>query len=297
MAGEVTIPVAYVSGTSWFHKLHPIPKLIWAIGALVLAFSTRNPLFLSCFFLFGFLLIILAGILNNYLKVLLILLPISLSFIVLQSLAPAFPRPWISIAELGPFTIYQEGIYSGISLFLRCLAAVNFASLMILTTHPSDLFTALHRIGMPHHANFMVSTSLQLIPIVQREFIIIMSAQRSRGMKATGFSAAIPCIVPVFAGTIERIQQLSLSLASRAFGSKGLKTNIREIEASLKDYVAGIIGLGFTIAGTWYLIYYRVQLDWSEDALLPIWLSKALVVGSALIFIGTILHFWRKAKG
>ena len=50
MAGEVIIPVAYASGTSWFHKLHPIPKLIWAIGALVLAFSTRNPLFLSCFF-------------------------------------------------------------------------------------------------------------------------------------------------------------------------------------------------------------------------------------------------------
>jgi hypothetical protein len=116
-------------------------------------------------------------------------------------------------------------------------------------------------------------------------------------MKATGFSSAIPCIVPVFAGTIERIQQLSLSLASRAFGSKGLKTNIREIEASLKDYVAGIIGLGFTIAGTWCLIYYRVQLDWSEDALLPVWFSKVLVVGSALIFIGTILYFWRKAKG
>ena len=242
MAGEVIIPVAYVSGTSWFHKLHPIPKLIWAIGALVLAFSTRNPLFLSCFFLFGFLLIILAGILNNYLKVLLILLPISLSFIVLQSLAPAFPRPWVTISELGPFTIYQEGIYSGISLFLRCLAAVNFASLMILTTHPSDLFTALHKIGMPHQANFMVSTSLQLIPIVQREFIIILSAQRSRGMKSTGFSAVIPSIVPVFAGTIERIQQLSLSLASRAFGSKGLKTNIREIQATFKDYTSGIIG-------------------------------------------------------
>jgi energy-coupling factor transport system permease protein len=297
MAGEVTIPIAYVSGTSWFHKLHPIPKLIWAIGALVLAFSTRNPLFLSCFFLFGFLLIILAGILNNYLKVLLILLPISLSFIVLQSLAPAFPRPWVTISELGPFTIYQEGIYSGISLFLRCLAAVNFASLMILTTHPSDLFTALHKIGMPHQANFMVSTSLQLIPIVQREFIIILSAQRSRGMKSTGFSAVIPSIVPVFAGTIERIQQLSLSLASRAFGSKGLKTNIREIQATFKDYASGVIGLGCTFVGAWYLIYYSDQLDWSEDALLPVWFSEVLVVGSAMIFIGTILYFWRKAKG
>jgi len=136
-----------------------------------------------------------------------------------------------------------------------------------------------------------------LIPIVQREFIIILSAQRSRGMKFTGFSAAIPSIVPVFAGTIERIQQLSLSLASRAFGSKGIKTNIREVKATFKDYASGIIGLGFTFVGAWYLIYFGDELDWSEDALLPVLFSEILVVGSAIIFIGTIFFFWRKAKG
>jgi hypothetical protein len=88
-----------------------------------------------------------------------------------------------------------------------------------------------------------------------------------------------------------------LSLASRAFGSKGLKTNIREIQATFKDYTSGIIGLGCTVVGAWYLIYYSDQLDWSEDALLPVWFSEVLVVGSAIIFIGTILFFWRKAKG
>jgi hypothetical protein len=55
--------------------------------------------------------------------------------------------------------------------------------------------------------------------------------------------------------------------------------------------------LGCTFVGAWYLIYYSDQLDWSEDALLPVWFSEVLVVGSAIIFIGTILYFWRKAKG
>ena len=110
MAGEVIIPVAYASGTSWFHKLHPIPKLMWAIGALVLAFSTRNPLFLSCFFLFGFLLIILAGILKNYLKLLLILLPISLSFIVSAVTCSCLPQAMDINWRVRPFH-YLSGRY------------------------------------------------------------------------------------------------------------------------------------------------------------------------------------------
>ena len=296
MAHHLPIPVTFVPGNSWFHRLHPTPKLIWAVGALVLAFSTRNPLFLACFFFLGLLFVILAGVLTTYGRVLAILLPISLSLIVFQAIAPAFPQPWIPIARLGPFTIYQEGIYSGMSILLRSWAGVNFAALLVLTTHPSDLFTALQKLGVPHELNFMVSASIQLVPIVQREFLIILSAQRSRAMQATGFGAAIPSIVPVFAGTIDRVQQLSMSLASRAFGSKGHKTNIRDIKVSTKDYVSGIVGVAITIAGTWLLISYSEQLDWSEIAFLPGWLSVTMVVGAAVTFIGTMVYFWRKAN-
>ena len=179
---------------------------------------------------------------------------------------------------------------------MRSWAGANFAALLVLTTHPSDLFTALQKLGVPHELNFMVSASIQLIPIVQREFMIILSAQRSRAMQATGFSAAIPSIVPVFAGTIDRVQQLSMSLASRAFGSKGIKTNIRDIKVSTKDYVSGIVGAVIAIAGTWLLISYREQLDWSEIAFMPGWLSVTMVVGAAVTFIGTMVYFWRKAN-
>ena len=42
MAHHLPIPVTFVPGNSWFHRLHPTPKLIWAVGALVLAFSTTG---------------------------------------------------------------------------------------------------------------------------------------------------------------------------------------------------------------------------------------------------------------
>jgi energy-coupling factor transport system permease protein len=226
-----------------------------------------------------------------------VLFPISLSLIVFQALAPAFPRPWVPIASLGPFTVYQEGIYSGLSLLTRAWAGSSFAVLLVLTTHPSDLFAALQKLGVPHELNFMVSASLQLVPIVQREFQIVHSAQRSRGMRARGFASAIPSMVPVFAGTIERVQQLAMSLESRAFGSKGAKTSLREVRASAKDVVLGLAGVLFVAVSTYLVVANRRSLDWSEVPFMPPWLSVGLVLAAALTFIAfSVTVWWRAAQ-
>ncbi len=297
MAQHLPIPVVFVPRNSIFHRMHPVPKLIWAVGAIVMAFATRNPLVLFGMFLLGFAFIAAAGVLRAYGRVMLVLFPISLSLIVFQALAPAFPQPWTPIAGFGPFTIYQEGIYSGLSLLLRAYAGSNFAVLLVLTTHPADLFTALQRFGVPHELNFMVSASLQLIPIVQREFQIVLSAQRSRGMRATGFGAAIPSMVPVFAGTIERVQQLAMSLESRAFGSKGVKTSLREVRASAKDAVFGALGAIVTVVVTTVVLVYQQELDWSKTPFMPDWLAVGLVGFAALTFIAfTVALWWRASR-
>lgn len=296
MAQYLPIPVVFVPRNSFFHRLHPLSKLIWSVGAIIMAFATRNPLVLFCMFLLGLCFILMAGVYKSYGRVMLVLFPISLSLIVFQALAPAFPQPWTPIGSFGPFTIYQEGIYSGLSLLMRAYAGSNFAVLLVLTTHPSDLFVALQKLGVPHELNFMVSTSLQLIPIVQREFQIVYSAQRSRGMRGKGFAAAIPSIVPVFVGTIERVQQLAMSLESRAFGSKGPKTSLREVKSSLKDVVVGILGVALTIAGAYWVRLNQQQLDWSKVPMWPSWVSSSLVLLAAAIFIVFTVSLWRRAS-
>ena len=180
--------IVLIPGDSFFHRLHPVAKLVWSVGAVVLAFATRNPLVLGAVFLVGLLLFVLSGTWRGYKRFIAILFPISLSLMVFQSLAPAFPPPWTPIAKIGPFPLYNEGIYSGLSILARAWAASNLAILMVMTTHPSDLFAALQSIGMPYELNFILMASLQLIPIVQREFRIVVSAQRSRAMRAHGFA-------------------------------------------------------------------------------------------------------------
>lgn len=260
----VVIPISLVPGNSYIHRINPVAKLLWVVGFLGLAFTTRNPAILAGLTLTGLIFVTISKIWKEFLLVMRVLVPISLMLIVLQSVAPAFPRPWTPIVKImGLLTIYQEGIYSGLSLLLRVTSVTTIAMVMVMTSHPSDLFTSLQKVGMPYVMNFILTMTLQLIPILQQEFVTVLSAQKSRGMKGTGFGAILPSMVPVFVGAIERVGQLSISLESRAFGSNGKKTSYRNVAISAKDYIVGVLGVVLPALGM-YLLIVDKTLDWSR---------------------------------
>lgn len=290
----VAIPITMVSGDSIMHRINPLPKLAWAVGVLIISFATRNPAILGAIFVVGVVLVLIAGIGKAYLRVALILFPISLTLIVMQSIAPAFPRPWTPIVPIGPFTIYQEGIYSGITMVLRIMSMTTFALVFIMTSHPSDIFTSLQKIGMPYVLNFILTMTLQLIPILQNEFAVVLNAQKSRGMKGTGFGAILPSMVPVFVGAIERVQQLSISLESRAYGSKGNKTSYRQVSMNLGDYlvmIAAAIATGVML----YWIIVDKSLDWSKTFTLGPTLSIIVFTLAAIGFVAFVFFALRSA--
>ncbi len=284
----VVIPITMVPGNSFVHKIAPLPKLLWAGGVLILSFATRNPAILGSLTVLGLILVTISNIWKPFLRVISILFPILLTLIVLQSVAPAFPPPWTPIVSVGPLTIWQEGIYSGVTMVLRAVSMTIFALVAIMTTHPSDLFASLQKVGMPYVLNFILTMTLQLIPILQKEFTTVLSAQKSRGMKGTGFGAVLPSMVPVFVGAIERVSQLSISLESRAFGSTGVKTSYRSVTMSVKDYIIMAIGLLATIA-TLYWIIVDKSLDWSRTMVFAPWVAIALVVFAAIGFIAFVV--------
>jgi energy-coupling factor transport system permease protein len=168
-------------------------------------------------------------------------------------------------------------------MFLRAFGMTLFAMVTIMTTHPSDLFSSLEKIGMPYVLNFILTVTLQLIPILQREFATVLSAQKSRGMKGTGFGAVLPSMVPVFVGAIERVQQLSISLESRAFGSTGTKTSFRNVVMRGIDYLILASGLIASVACAYWIIVDK-SLDWSRTMVFSPILSVILVISTAVIF-------------
>jgi len=284
----IVIPISMVPGDSVIHRMNPLPKLAWSVGILAISFATRNIAVLGVLFLIGLGLVFLSGITKAYLKVAMILFPISLTLITLQSIAPAFPQPWTPIAGLGPLTIYQEGIYSGLSLLLRILAMTTWALVTIMTSHPSDIFTSLKRIGMPYVLNFIFVMTLQLIPILQNEFGVVLNAQKSRAMKGTGFGAILPSMVPVFVGAIERVQQLSISLESRAFGSSGQKTSFRQVHMTAFDYINLVIAFVTSGLVTYWVIVDK-SLDWVNTLVFSPTFAITLVLGATLGFLSFVV--------
>lgn len=288
MTMTAALPISMIPGDSVIHRINPIAKLVWVIGYIVLAFSTQNIVILYSMALLAFLIAPIAGVVRPLLKAMIILIPIGSSLLALQIIAPAVERPWTQVGAIGPLALYGDGLYYGLVLLGRIIASLIIALVVVMTTHPSDLFTSLAKLKMPYSLNFMLAMTLQLIPVFQREFGIIMSAQKSRGMKGTGFSAVLPSFVPVFVGAIERVQQLSISLESRGFGSDGGKTSYRQVRVRARDWIIGGVGVVVILALS---IYSIVRGTWSlaSQIVFPPELVMGIFIVSALAFFGVIL--------
>lgn len=285
----VNVSVTHVRGTSWLHQLSPISKLAWVVAIMFFAFASYNPWPLLAIAVIGFLMAASAGIGKAIARILIVFAPVTASMLVIQAIAPAICQNNCTPATtLGPLVLYQEGISHGLSLVSRVLSMEVIAITMLMTTHPSDLFSAFARMKVPYILNFMVSMTLQLIPVLQREVQVVLSAQRSRGMKSTGFGSIIPSFVPVFAGAFERVQQLSISLESRAFGSTGAKTSYRRIAFGPFDKLVAFLGIVAGVVGTAVGLLF-----WSAGStpviILPIWLTITIFLAAAVMFVGVLL--------
>lgn len=284
-----------IPGDSFLHRLHPLAKVAWVIGVLFFAFIMGHAWLLFGFTLLGIALIAWSGTLSGYLRSMVIIVPIALGLIFLQSVAPAFPQPWTFITRVGPFNLYQEGVYNGLLLTSRVTTAATFALLVVQTTHPGDMSVALERLKVPYQFNFMVVTTLQLIPIFQRELQIIFSAQQSRGMRAKGFGALLPSLVPIFAGAIERVQQLSTSLESRAFGSSGDKSHLREVNTRPIDVIVSLGGL--SLAVTAFVLLFRFdRLNIARDVSFEPITAVIIGIGSGVLFLMMLVFAFIKMR-
>ena len=281
--------MGYVPGTSWLHRLSPIPKLAWLAAAVVFAFVSFNALLLGSIVIVGLVLAATAGILVNALRALAILAPLAAAILLLQSIAPAAcGGACTPVAGLGPLTVYEQGVARGVTFVLRILAMETVAILVLQTTHPSDLFAALARLRVPYLLNVMIALTLQLVPVLQREVGIVLAAQRSRGMPGTGLAAVVPAFVPVFAGTVERVGQLAISLESRGFGASGARTSYRRIGLTARDVALALAGVGAGIVGV--VATLALGTAGSPAIVVPAGVAVVLVGAALLVFAGSLVR-------
>jgi energy-coupling factor transport system permease protein len=276
---------------SWLHRLGALPKLAWAAAGVATALVTFDPVPLLAISTIALLVAATAGEAGRLLRTMVPFAPLAASILLVQVLAPLACRPACTVAAtVGPLTLYADGLASGLSFVARLLTIELVAFTAILATRAPDMLAALVRLRVPSAAALAVAMALQLAPILRGELRIVLDAQRIRGLRVAGPTALARALVPVIVASVERAQQVAISLEARGFGSGITRTSYREASTGRGDVllaaggvVAGIAGVAAGLAR-----WGPGSFAWPP---LPAWAAVGVLVVAAVAFT------WAVARG
>ena len=278
-------------GEGWLQHASPIPKLAWMLAGVATAVVTFHPIVLAAISATVLVLAASAGVLRPLLRAMLAFAPLAASILLVQVLAPAFCRPNCTVAAtVGPFTLYSEGVAHGLVFVARLLTIELAAFLVILTTRAPDVLAALDRLRVPPSVGFAAGMTLQLVPVLRRELRIVLDAQRARGLRAAGPNALVRALVPVMVASVERAQQVAISIEARGFGSSRRRTSYREVSFGRADAAWAVAGVVVAVAGV-----VAGLTSWGPDSV--VWPALPEWAAIAVLLVAAVAFGWAVARG
>lgn len=265
MIRDITIG-QYYRADSPIHRLDPRTKIIGTLAYIISLFLFRQytGFFVAVLFLgliIHFSQVPMRFILRGLRPVLFMLL--------FTAMLNLFWTPGTPLITLGFLQITAEGIRRTVFLAVRLVLLILGSSMMTLTTTPNQLTDAmenllapLHRLHMPvHEVAMMMSIALRFIPILIEETNKIMKAQMARGADFEDgnlfrrLKSMIPILVPLFASSIRRANDLANAMDARCYHGGGGRTKMKPLRYQMGDIqayllIGGYVALMFCL-GRW----------------------------------------------
>jgi len=120
-----------------------------------------------------------------------------------------------------PIAFSIEGLLFGITISLRLLSLLLVVFVFVSTTPPKELLEAFD--FLPNEIALMLMLAFRLLPLVKREIVSIVNAQKARGLNFKSLNLLktyFPILVPLFARTLEGSNRMALAMESRGFKGK-----------------------------------------------------------------------------
>lgn len=147
------------------------------------------------------------------------------------------------------------------SAFIAGFKLVNIASAFFIfftSTSPEDLGNALVKAGMPYPVAFVMSVSLQFVPVMARKAGNVLDAQRARGIPIGSGLKAVRYIhvllIPALIQSIRLAEELAEAMEARGFGRPG-RTFLKDYRMRPADWIA--IFTGLTLLAVFAIVYLR----------------------------------------
>ena len=254
--------LAYVYKDGFFHRLHPMTKIVFVVVLSLMCIISTNLVFLLALVLAILLIAYLGKLYTEVIQQSRLIVMMSIVFIIITVITmpnggiigylvpPGFPLIG------GSVPVTWGAIEIGVILSLRFMILIYGFQLFLISTQPRDLVHTLEKMRMPIDYVLMFIIALRFIPTLQIEGKRIHEAQLARGYNpGTGFMGKIrsvaPIVVPLVSNALLRSNVLGLTIDMRGYRT-GTRTHVREMVLVFFDYV--VIGVLLCVAGGFFTL-------------------------------------------
>jgi energy-coupling factor transport system permease protein len=230
----------YIKRDSALHRLNPLTKIILALSIIFITFVspwywTSLALLLLVIVPLGF----TGSVAKEFFTAALRLIIPAAGFIFFMQ---AFFQPieGTVIFKFWFLDITQESLSYAFRVAVRITVMISAFTLLLMTTHPSELMSDLTRRGLPPQFAYVVISTLQILPQMQAKAQTIIAAQQSRGLdtQSTFWKRAgsvVPLVSPLVFGSLIEVEERAIAIEARGFTSKKVKTSLHEIPDTKLD--------------------------------------------------------------
>ncbi len=248
----------YVPTNSFVHRLDPRGKIFALFLLMVGVFLTMR---IEFFILWGGLLVALIVLSKLSVKFVWRGLKPVVFLVVFAFVLNIFLTPGRVLWQWHFLKITEEGLNMGTVITLRIFFLVAFASLLTLTTSPTELTSGIEYLlsfvpyvrSSAQDIAMMMSIAIRFIPTLAQETDKIIKAQMARGVDFESGNIVrrmrnyIPVLVPLFVGAFRRADELAIAMESRCYGSTSRRSKMNELRFCFADFVFTVCIALYTI--------------------------------------------------
>jgi len=232
----------FVKRDSVLHRLNPLTKIMLALSIILIAFL--SPWYWTAHLLL-FLVVIplcfIGRVSREYFTTALRLIVPAAGFIfIMQALFQ--PVGQTVIFKFWFLDITWESLLFAFRISTRIAVMISAFTLLLMTTHPSELMSDLTRRGLPPQFAYVIISSLQILPQMQSKAQTIIAAQRSRGLDTESSflrraGSLVPLVGPLVFGSLVEVEERAIAIEARGFTSTHVKTSLHEIPDNISDKI------------------------------------------------------------
>ncbi len=159
----------------------------------------------------------------------------------------------------GGVTWWSVDRAAGLDAALSLLTLTSTFFVFFSLTSPEDLGNALVKMGLPYSVAFVMSASLQFVPVISRKARGVMDAQRARGIELRpgwrAFRNYPAFLAPLLIQAFQMAEALAEAMECRGYG-RGGRRRLDDYRMRPRDW--GAIAIGLVLGGGCLALRYTI---------------------------------------